>query len=192
VTFPEFARLHGVSAQAVSKVAASGKLDPFVRWVRRGKLRFGSVTDVERASKLWRSRPGAHAPALANKGGPLSSPRPTPAEPAAAVPTPVGDPLADITAARLHFEGYRAKREQLEFEREAGRVIDVAEAMQIFGRQIAEAKNAILAIGKNARGRLPHLTFDDVATIEGLCREALEGLAAGAIQKTDQPPEGRS
>jgi len=85
-------------------------------------------------------------------------------------------------AAQLLYETYRAKREKLLFEQESGSLISVAVAIDIFGRQNAEVRNAVMALGKHARSRIPHLTVDDVAVVESLCRECLEGLAAGAIK----------
>lgn len=92
---------------------------------------------------------------------------------------PAGDPLTDIAVARLQYEGYRALKEKLEYEEACGKLIAVETVKEIFGRQIAEAKNAIMALGKHARSRIPHLSIDDVVTIEELCREALEGLSVG-------------
>jgi hypothetical protein len=181
----DFARQVGVSPQAVAKVAKAGKLGDAVTWETKGGRRFASITDVPRALEVWRSRPGAHAPALATE---TKTPAPSPMAP----PIPNGDPLLDITVARRHYEAFRAKREQLDYEREVGSVIEVAKAVDIFARQISEAKTAILAIGQKARGRLPHLTVDDVTVIDRLARDALEGLASSAIQKSDHDTEGRA
>lgn len=203
----QFAEYLGVSKQAVARAVAGGELAGVVRWTESPEGQRRATIDeanLDRAVVLWRSR--HRAPALADaRPAPKERARPPapparPAPPGAAPPAPVPvpaasppaepakgvtdwDPLADIAAARLQFEGYKAKLERLEYEKASGRLIDVERAKQIFGRQIQEAKNAVLALGKHARSRLPHLTVDDVLVIESLAREALEGLAAGAIEK---------
>lgn len=172
----EFARHLGVSPTAVAKALASGRFDAVVRWETRGARKYAVITDVQGAVKLWLSRPGARAPALGES---------TTAQASATTPASADADLESIATSRRQFERYRAAREQLEYETEAGRLIDVAQAKRVFGKQIQEAKNAVLALGKHARGRLPHLTTDDVLVIEALAREALEGLAAGAIEKPE-------
>lgn len=173
----------GVSGAAVSKALKAGQLDGAVRWETQGTRRV-AVYDLARATELWMARPGARAPALEGI-------RRTEVKPAQEQPPPVahdgyqsGDALSDIAAARLKYEQAKANNEQLEFDLASGKLIAVARAMEIFGRQIQEAKTAIMALGKHARGRLPHLTVDDVVTIEELCREALEGLSTGSIANT--------
>jgi hypothetical protein len=220
MTGAQFSAYLGVSPAAVSKALKSGALDAAVRWDRHGTKRVGTIVDVPRAVEIWLARPGARAPALeggqrpaqpvpASRAKREGGKKPGPKQTRTGVEekrsrAAAGDrveeedapgdngPTLSITAARLKFEIYRAKREQLDYEVLAGRMIDVEEAMRIFGRQIQEAKTAVMALGKHARSRIPHLTVDDVMTIEDLCREALEGLAAEAIQKSENPSGGET
>lgn len=169
----------GVSIAAVTKAARAGQLEGAIRWDVAGKKRTMVVTDLARAVKLWLSRPGARAPALERA---RTNPAPAPASQADAKVEVI--PYAgDLAGERLRLERYKAKNEQLDYERRAGKLIPVEEAMRVFGKQIQGAKSAVMALGKHARGLLPHLTVDDVQVIEQLAREALEGLASGAIQK---------
>jgi hypothetical protein len=204
VTLAEFARRKGVTRQAVSHAAKHGPLASFVVWKKQGKKRIGEIKDVKRATLAWDSRPGhtnaeacrlnGHLSARARraaKGASNGDPQTEPASDPESDPDAHDvDPLDSLAAARLQFEGYKAKLARLEFEKESGLVIEVARAMEIFGRQIQEAKTSIMAIGRRARGRIPHLTVDDVMTIEDLCREALEGLAVEAIQQDEQQSPG--
>lgn len=170
---------YGVSGQAVTKAARSGQLDGAIRWEARGARRTMVVTDLELADRLWLSRPGARAPAL-ERARASAAPPPAPETSPQAVAS--SDPLGDLALSRLERERYQAKLSRLEFEQKSGQLISVEKAMQIFGRQIQEAKSAVMALGKHARSRIPHLTVDDVLVIEELARQALEGLAVGAIQ----------
>jgi len=195
----EFAAHVGRSKQAVAKSAARGEFADAVKWTEsvEGQRR-ATIADLDRAVLLWKSR--HRAPALAKatsqpkpgrkeeaprrekqKSTPrtISAPPPKPAS--ESVPSSSSDPLGDLALSRLEFERFKAKRERLEYEKESGKLISVEDAMRILGKQIQEAKSAVMALGKHARGRLPHLTVDDVVVIEDLCREALEGLAAGVL-----------
>lgn len=201
MTGAQFAAYLGVSPAAVSKALKSGALDAAVRWDKHGSKQVAVIVDIQLAVELWLARPGARAPAL--EGGQRQA-QPDPASRGKQESRAAGEekrssdpddrsegedapresgPGLSLTAARIKYEVFRAKREQLDYEMAAGRVINVEEAMRIFGRQIQEAKTAVMALGKHARSRIPHLTTDDVITIEDMCREALEGLAAEAIEK---------
>jgi hypothetical protein len=204
VTLSEFARHVGVSRQAVAKVVAKGGLGDLVVWSTgpKGK-RVGAIADVEKATLVWRSRSGSTSVPAAQLNGRLSaharaakrgqaasspaSPRAHQAPPDDGEPEE-DDPLESIAMARLQLESYKAKLERLEFEKGTGLVVETAKAKEIYGRQIQAAKTKFMAVARLARGRIPHLTIDDVMTIEDLCREALEELCAEALQPG--PPSG--
>jgi phage terminase Nu1 subunit (DNA packaging protein) len=164
MTTTELAKRLGTGRAAVLRAIKAEIIPPAaVRWVgKRGKRRHVEIVDPDLAMRSWAPR--------------------TPSAKGEETIQPLGDE-STTSDARRHFEIARARREQLEFESEASQVIKVDVAMGIYTRQIAEAKNAVMAIGRHARSRLPHLTVDDVATIDQLAREALEGLAARAIVK---------
>lgn len=195
MTICEFARRLGVSHVAVSKAVASGALGSAVRWVQRGqRKRKVADIDADAGVRAWLARPGSRAPGLTRgteaqhpparrrAGGDADQPAPPP-------PDGIEREMESFSSARLRFEAARAQREELHLAQERGSLIEVSEAMTIFARQIAAAQSAIMALGKHARSRIPHLSVDDVVVIEALCREALQGLAAGAIGTADQPPE---
>lgn len=207
MTLSEFARHVGVSRQAVAKVVGKGGLGELVVWTTSSKgKRVGSIVDVERATLVWRSRSGQpSAPerrlngemavhAKASRSGQAVALPPfaarVPLEPPGPGEGPEGDPLASLAEARLQLEGYKALLARQEYEKESGLLVETARVMEIYGRQIQAAKTKVLAVGRLARSRIPHLTVDDVMTIEDLCREALEELAAEAIQADAPAPGG--
>lgn len=207
MTITEFANHLGVSRQAVTKAVNSGRLRGAVEWVRMGDTLKAKFFDVDAAVRIWMATPGARAPNIeraalaeaaarrtdAGPGGPPPSEQPPGAPPSCADDHGASDDdevnFGSLSAARLQFEQFRAKREKLKFEEESGAVINVSQVLAVFGKQIAEAKTSILAIGKLARSRIPHLNTDDVVTIEELCEQALEGLAVGEIAKETEDAE---
>lgn len=201
MTGAQYAEHLGVSPAAVSKAIKAGWLETAISWSTRGSLRVATLVDVPLADKLWMARPGAKAPALEVARAQESQARRTqpPAPPARAPSRPVPpddegdqqdvDPLESIAMARLQLEGYKAKLARQEFEKEAGILVETAKVKEIYGRQIQAAKTKVLAVGKLARSRIPHLTVDDSLLIDDLCREALEEVYAEALQ-AEQPPGG--
>jgi hypothetical protein len=195
MTGAQYAEHLGVSAPAVCKALKSGVLDAAVRWTVRGSQRVATIIDVTLADRIWLARPGARAPALASPpvvqkaSVPPTAPGPdaAPLAPWGTSTLASGENLATLAEARLLLEQSRAQNERLKFERDSGLVVETARAREIYGRQIQAAKTRIMGLGKLARSRIPHLSTDDVITIEDLCREALEGLSADVL---DGPKEG--
>ncbi len=84
--------------------------------------------------------------------------------------------------AKAKRETWLAKTAELEFQQMAGELISVKETKSTWQQIITTAKTKILAVPSKARARLPHLTLDDIATLEELVRESLEDLANGTIE----------
>jgi phage terminase Nu1 subunit (DNA packaging protein) len=80
-------------------------------------------------------------------------------------------------AARAEFE--QAKREQ--------QFVPVAEVAQRWAGIVLHARTALLGLPMRARQRLPHLSASDAVVLDGMVREALEGLAErGSSQRPDE------
>lgn len=204
LTGAAYAKHLGVSPTSVSNAIKAGWLEEAVRWSTRGSGRVATIANVPLADKIWMARPGAKAPALEAAMARSQDDRKVTQEPAQA-PAPQArprasqtqagggdpqdkDPLSSIAEALLQKEAYNAKLAKQKFEKEAGLLVETTKVMEIYGRQIQAAKTKIMALGRLARSRIPHLTVDDEVTIEDLCREALEELAAEAIRGDTPPP----
>jgi hypothetical protein len=172
---------YGVSPQAVTKAARAGQLDGAFRWDVAGKKRTMVVTDLPLMDRLWMSRPGARAPGLersrAKDAASAAAPQ---AERAVDVLPCDGDSVSDLATERLRLERYKAKNEQLEFERASGKLIELAKIMAIYEKNITEAKTAFRGLGKRMRARSSTMTVDDEMLAEDLCDEILGELAAKA------------
>ena len=171
---------YGVSPQAVTKAARAGQLDGAFRWEVVGKKRTMVVTDLPLMDRLWMSRPGARAPGLERARANDAASTAPKTEGAADVIPSAGDPLSELAAERLRYERYKAGNEQLQFEKNSGKLIELARMMAIYRKNIAVAKTAFKALGKRARARSSTMTVDDELLVEDLCDEILGELTAKA------------
>ena len=102
----------------------------------------------------------------------------------AAKSKPAPDP--EVAAAALDGRQQRARlaklqadRVALDLERESGRLVD-AETVRIFYTTlVTQARNRLLGVPSAAKGHIPHLTVDEVETLENLIIGALEQTADG-------------
>lgn len=81
--------------------------------------------------------------------------------------------------ARAAREVYQAKLAKLEYEQKVGKLIDADEVKVAWFKHITAAKTRILGIPAACKSRCSDLPLEVVATIETVCREALEDLAGG-------------
>lgn len=179
----EYARRRGVSKKTVTKWKQAGRL----------VLVDGKV-DVDATDALLAERKG---------NGNRRKPDPvTPAEPKPEQPgdDDADDPYIDELAARLDRgemlttaeaerikENYLARKRRLEFDREAGRVVDADAVADVFGQACARVRTRLLGIPTKVAPRLANQS--QAPTIEDLVRaeitEALEELS-----RIDDKPDG--
>lgn len=81
--------------------------------------------------------------------------------------------------ARAAREVFQAKLAKLEYEQRIGKLIDADEAKVAWFKHITAAKTRIMGIPAACKSRCSDLPLEVVATIEAVCREALENLANG-------------
>ena len=97
---------------------------------------------------------------------------------------PGPDPL--VVAAALDGRQQRARlaklqadRVELEIQRERGQLVD-AEAIKVaYVTLVTQARNRLLSVPGAAKGRIPHLSVDEIEAIEELIARALEEIADG-------------
>jgi hypothetical protein len=87
-----------------------------------------------------------------------------------------GGSYAQARAAR---EVFQAKLAKLEYEERTGKLIDADQAKVAWYKHITAAKTRIMGIPAACKSRYSDLPLAVVATIEAVCREALEDLANG-------------
>jgi len=110
-------------------------------------------------------------PAAAGGVEPFNTPAQAPAEGAARGPA-----YAQSRAVR---EAYMARLAKLEFEERSGKLVSVDDVKAARFKEITAAKTKIMGIPASCKSRIADLPLQVVATIEAICRQALEDLANG-------------
>lgn len=180
----EYARRRGVTHRAVQKaimagriMAHDGKIDPAqadTDWPLNTDPSKPKGTATER--EMRRDNPTAappddDQPRARHADGPRAD-------------GPRADGAMHYAQSRAVREAYEARLKKLEYEREAGKLIDAQAAAAEWQRAIGIARNKVLGLPTKIRTRLPKLTPEDVAAIELLVRETLEELAGGDDGRT--------
>lgn len=170
VTVAEFAKIKGVSATAVHKAIASGRLvNCLITDPRYKKPRIDPVV----AAQEWEKNTDHNK---RHTGGDI---RPQP-ERAPAFEKAPGNPGGQVApTAKQIIENYKARLLKLDHDKRAGLLVDAQKVKEEWYKLVTEAKTKILALPSKAKANLPHLSPADVSVIDRLCREALEDLANG-------------
>jgi phage terminase Nu1 subunit (DNA packaging protein) len=71
----------------------------------------------------------------------------------------------------------KAKREEMRLAKEEGRLVPGEEIEPAWMRVAETVKNRVMTLAPAAKEAIPHLTTEDVKTLQRLCREALEELS---------------
>lgn len=99
-------------------------------------------------------------------------------------PPEAGDLIPAIADAAAIERHWKSKQAELDYRRDAGEVVPIedvlaykagCEAREV--EKFTRVRTSILGVPSKAKGRLPHLTHQDVRVIEELLREALQELA---------------
>lgn len=190
-----YARRRGVSAKAVSKAHAAGRLRASVVMVN-GQPK---IADPELADKEWEAntRPRIDHPPPAVSAAPSKRPRPSAepvtdrdGEPAASGELPRGVPRYDVSRAiREHHEARRsgALADVAEIERDqvADRVVPVEEVRAFITDKFTLVKTKLLGVPSRVAQRLPELAKEVEPVVDELIREVLVELADDGDGKAD-------
>lgn len=89
---------------------------------------------------------------------------------------------------RARLAKLQADRVELEIQRERGRLVpaDLNEVKYV--ELLTALRNRILGVPSEAKGAIPHLTVDEVETLEGLIVVALEEVADGDEDDAESKP----
>jgi hypothetical protein len=148
--------------------------------------------DSEAADKLWADRSATHERIDRKPGGdhaPVTKTQkpaaPLDGEAAGIARTQDEEDAVDLDSAsyataRAARERANARLAQLQLAEREGRLVDAEAAAGAWEKIIKTSCTKVLALPSKIRARLPHLTVQQVALIEGLVRESLEELAGGA------------
>lgn len=173
----EFGRRLGVSGEAVRKAIATGRIPADCvgeRVVGKGQRR-PVITDPARAAEQWHLQ---RDPSQVRTNPAARVLRQNEAPPAEPPEEPENYVAPSITESRAITEDFKARMARLDFEERSGRLVDAELVKVKFVNMITAARNAVLGVPTRAKQRLPHLTVQDVETLEALIAEALESVAA--------------
>lgn len=182
-----YAKRRGVSAVAVSKAVAAGRLSASVVRDERGAPKIG---DVDLADREWsantRTRIDHPPPAPvrtpdAQRRRPQAAPEPS----SALDPYRVGlDDVPDYNTSRAKREAAAARREsatadltELDLAERRGELVGAGAARAEVIERFTIVKTRILGVPTRVAQRLPHVAVEVVPVLDELLREALEELA---------------
>lgn len=168
VSMRDYAKRRGVTVEAVSKAAKTGRISLV-----------GKKVDVQAADRQWaaNTQPGQMAAKRTRKAPSKRSKR-TPAVPDTEAPA-ADSTVNNYASARARREDYLARMAQSDFEERSGLLVNANEMKAEWAKLITEAKTRLLSVPIKCKSRLPALSALDVSIIENLIRDELEELADG-------------
>jgi phage terminase Nu1 subunit (DNA packaging protein) len=184
----EFGRLVGVSGEAIRKAIkseripahmvgekslSSGRKVPVIADVEGARAAFGANTDPLKKRSGAQISAGKRAANASARGDEAA------AEHHRQALSCLNDKdLPSIAESRAKTEAYKAEITKLEYEAKAGKLVDADEFRTKFTAMVATARTRLLGVPSKAKGRIPHLTVDEIAILTELMREALEEVAS--------------
>lgn len=185
----EFGRLIGVSGEAVRKAIKTGRIPRSMVGEKLLKSGRGvpTISDPAGARAAFEAntspnyrQDGAKISAGRKAAAPRSAPvlaaqqaREAPAPPA----SPRGAP--SITDSRAITEAYKARLAKLEYEERSGKLVNADDFKVRYSKLVTTARTHMLAVPSKAKGKIPHLTIDEIQVLDKLIREALRDVAGG-------------
>lgn len=172
ISLRAYAKHRGVSAMSVSTAIKVGRLKECVTHDTFGQPK---IRDVELADREWAANTNAdnvpiHARHVMADG---------PSAWDAAVPPPEhedGEPF-DLNGANARAKHWDAELRKLKYEQAAGLLVRASDVEHRMTSVFTECKTKLLAIPSRIKQERPNLTLEDLAAIDVIVREALEGLA---------------
>jgi len=167
-----YARHRGTSATAVHRAVEQGRLSKSV--VRDAAGKFVGISDAALADQEWlASTDLTKAPTSVLMRAAAAA---TPGEPANELP-PEDDGKFNLSTALAKQKHWQAKAAELDYRKRVGELVDAREVETRVIDEYSRCRTKLLGLARKAKASLPHLTREDVTTIDTLVREALEDLA---------------
>lgn len=189
----EFGRLVGVSGEAIRKAIKAGRIPahmvgekalssgrkvPIIADADGARVAFLGNTDPTQRREGARVGAGKKAANAEARGDHEAAERHRRELQEDDPPATADDEeLPSIAASRQISEAYKAKMARLEYEQEAGKLVDAEEFRAKFSTMVTTARTRLLGVPSKAKGRIPHLAIDDIAILNELIREALDEVA---------------
>lgn len=173
MNFTQYAKHRGVTQQAVSYAVAEGRI-PVVVNKNTGRR----YIDSEVADKEWDANTDyTHQPDRQKVSELRKTKEKVRAKEVDGVSTARPSGIPTITESKAIKEAFLARTAKLEYERLAGKLVNLEDANKEWLRIAGAVKSKMLSIPSKLKQKLPHLTLDDIATIDDEIREALSELA---------------
>lgn len=191
----EFGRQVGVSGEAIRKAIKTGRIPahlvgekalssgrkvPIIADVDSARAAFLGNTDPTQrreGARVGAGKKAANAEARGDHEAAERHRRELQDEEPSAL---ADEELPSIAASRQISEAYKAKMARLEYEQEAGKLVDAEEFRAKFAEMVVSARTRLLGVPSKAKGRIPHLTVDEIGVLDELIREALEEVASAS------------
>lgn len=178
ISLRAYAKRRGVSVEAVSRAITRGRLlnsvtriagVPKIADPELADQEWDANTDLSRAPDAVKARAAAGSGATAGDVGPGDDFE-------GESEAQAGRELAAASAREKHW---RAQTAELNYKVRAGELVNAKEMAAAMADAFSTVRTKLLALPSQAKQRLPHLTLDDLATLEELVREDLDALSSG-------------
>lgn len=191
ISYRDFGRQLNVSAQAVSKAVATGKIprDCIGETILKSGRPRPCIIDPERAAKHWgrnRDPSQVREKAVMSAGAKKAwaqrrgdDPPDDEDEFESTTPAAAGAPLAGTSLVDIKrvTETYKAKTAKLEFEERSGKLVNADQVKIGFVNMVTAAKTRLMSVPSKAKTRIPTLTIHDIEALEDLIADALQEIA---------------
>lgn len=169
-----YARHRGTSATAVHRAVEQGRLSKSV--VRDAAGKFAGISDAALADQEWAASTDLTKAPTAVLMRAAAAVTPGGAEAGDAPPADDGETL-NLSSALAKQKHWQAKTAELDYRKRVGELVDAREVETRVVDEYSRCRTKLLGLARKAKASLPHLTREDVTTIDTLVREALEDLA---------------
>lgn len=187
ISLRAYARHRDVSATSVHRAIESGRLVKCV--VRDAAGKFRGIDDVALADREWtESTDLAKAPTAVIERAEEQQHTPVDGsgeESATALDNSASAGTVDPErlSPLMRQKYWQAKTAELDYKRQVGELVDAKDIEAKIADEYSKVRTKMLGVARKAKAQLPHLTREDVATIDGLIREALQDIATGSDEE---------